>query len=84
MGSRGEAQRRFLKGVIVLNAVLAPIAAAGLYLAYLGKHGGSTSLLVVGIALTIVSPLLAYAIAAPLAERLSGGHSGGGGRGNHY
>lgn len=61
----------FLKGVALLNAFLAPIAGAGLYLAYLGRSSGDGRLLTVGVALTLASPLLAYLAAAPLASRLS-------------
>lgn len=70
MPSKEEAQSLFLKGVALLNAILVPIAALGIYLVYYGKNNGSTGVLAAGLAVTLLSPLIAYIAAKPLLPRL--------------
>lgn len=70
MPSKEEAQSLFLKGVALLNAILVPIAALGIYLVHYGKNNGSTTMLAAGLAVTILSPILAYVAAKPLLPRL--------------
>jgi hypothetical protein len=71
MSSNEEARGMFLRGLLVLNALLAPIAGLGLYMTYLGKRSGNGSLLAIGIVMTVLSPLLAYAAARPLLRRIT-------------
>ncbi|KSW12313.1 hypothetical protein CF15_06100 [Pyrodictium occultum] len=61
----------FKRGAAIINALLIPLAAAAIYIAYLGATRQSTALLVAGITLTLASPFIAYLAArATLLRRL--------------
>jgi len=79
---RNDSKGLFIKGIIILNIFLIPMAFLGLYLAYIGRRGGSLSLLVIGVAIVLVSPLLAYLVSIPIVKRLASGSASAGGRGS--
>ncbi len=75
---REEARHLLLKGMLVVNAFLVPIAALGLYLALVGRREGETWLLAVGAAVAVLSPVLGYLAALPIIRRMAPGSEHGG------
>jgi len=75
---REEAKGLLLKGMLIVNAFMAPIAALGLYMALLGRREGDTALLAAGAVLAVLSPVLGYLAALPLIKRIAprGEHGG--------
>ncbi len=68
---REEARHLLLKGMLVVNAFLVPIAVIGLYLALLGRREGDTALLALGATLAVLSPVLGYLAALPIIKRMT-------------
>jgi hypothetical protein len=60
----------FVKGFLLLNTILIPIAAVGIYITYKGKKLGDSMLLTVGVTVTVAAPLMAAVLAYALANRL--------------
>ncbi len=57
---REEARSLFMRGLVIFNVYLVPIAAIAIYTAYRGKTNSNTLLLFAGVILVILAPLLAY------------------------
>jgi hypothetical protein len=53
-----------LRGILLLNAIMVPLASLGIYLAYVGKKQTSVTLLALGVAVVVASPLISYIVAA--------------------
>lgn len=61
--SRARARSRLIKGLIILNIYLVPLAAVAIYTTYRARASDSRLLLLLGILLTIASPLIASLLA---------------------
>ena len=66
-GGASSPLRRLL---LAYNAVLIPLASAGLVLTIAGLRSGSTLATAAGIALTLASPFISYVIVASRMKRL--------------
>ncbi|MET1128944.1 MAG: hypothetical protein ABWW70_06470 [Thermoproteota archaeon] len=53
-----------MRGILLLNAIMVPLALLGIYLAYVGKKQTSVTLLTLGVAVVVASPLISYIVAA--------------------
>jgi len=61
--------RVFVKGVLILNAYLVPLAFISLYTVYRGSVSGDRGLLAAGMVAALAAPLLAYVLARATLER---------------